>query len=94
MSKRDQYVEKMKLQLDEMNLEISKLEAKASEATHDARERYEQEMAKLHEHSKAAVAQMETMRAAGEDSWHKLVADMEKTRKAFTDSFHYPKSRV
>jgi molecular chaperone GrpE (heat shock protein) len=94
MSKRDHYVEKMKLQLDEMNQEITALEAKASEASQEARERYELEMAKLHAHSKAAVAQMETIRASGEDSWHKLVADMENTRKAFVDSFHYFKSRV
>jgi len=40
MSKRDAYVAKMKHQLDELNAKMSDLEAKATVAKEDAREKY------------------------------------------------------
>ncbi len=94
MSKRDVYVQKMKLQLDEMNANMTALEAKAKEAKQDARARYEEEMDKLRADSRAASAKLDEIVAAGEDGWHKLVSQMEKLRDAFTHSFHYFKSQV
>jgi predicted nucleic acid-binding Zn-ribbon protein len=94
MSKRDIYVAKMKLQLDELNLKLGELEVKAREARHDAKDQYEAEMDKLREQSKLAGSKLDEMKSAAEDSWHKLVADMEKLRNAFTSSFHYFKSQV
>ena len=40
MSKRDAYFAKMKHQLDELNAKMSDLEAKATVAKEDAREKY------------------------------------------------------
>ncbi len=94
MSKRDVYVQKMKLQLDEMNANMTALEAKAKEAKQDARARYEEEMDKLRADSRAASAKLDEIVAAGEDGWHKMVSQMEKLRDAFTHSFHYFKSQV
>ena len=37
MAKRDEYIAKMKLQLDELDVKMDKLEAKAKEAKEDAR---------------------------------------------------------
>ena len=45
MSKRDAYVAKMKLQLDELNAKMAELEAKAKEAKEDARDKYNEELA-------------------------------------------------
>jgi ribosome recycling factor len=93
-SKRDEYVAKMKLQLDELNAKMAALEAKAKDARQEARDKYEQAMNKLRADSKAAVAKLDELKAAGEDGWKKTVADMDKLRDAFTHSFHYFKSQI
>ena len=94
MSKRDLYIEKMKLQLDALNLKMGEVELKAKEAREDAREKYKEEMAKLREQSALAVAKLDEMKAAGEDTWEAMVAQMEKVRDAFTHSFKYFKSQL
>ena len=93
-SKRDAYIEKMKLELDELNAKITKVEAKAREAKEDARDKYKEEMGKLRQQSKLAAAKLDELKAAGEDSWDTMVAEMEKIRDAFTHSFHYFKSQL
>lgn len=93
-AKRDEYVAKMKLQLDELNAKMDKLEAKASEAREDARAKYKEEMSKLRQQSKLAKGKLDELKAAGEDSWDVMVAEMEKVRDAFKHSFNYFKSQL
>jgi hypothetical protein len=50
-------------------------------------------MSKLREQSRLAGAKLDEMRAAGEDNWEKMKAEMEKVRDAFTHSFRYFKSQ-
>ncbi|MQM32823.1 MAG: hypothetical protein CRU78_20975, partial [Candidatus Accumulibacter phosphatis] len=73
MSKRDDYIEKMKLQLDKTNTKMNELDAKAKVAKADAREKYEEEMGKLRQQSQRALAKLEELRVAGEDSWDTMV---------------------
>ena len=47
MSKRDDYIEKMKTQLDEVNAKITALEARGQQAKADAADKYAEEMDKL-----------------------------------------------
>jgi hypothetical protein len=94
MSNRDIYIEKMKLQLDELNASMNELEARTKEAKEDAREKCNAEMGKLRTQSKLALDKLEEMKAAGEDSWQNLIAGTEKVRDAFIHSFHYFKSQV
>ncbi len=94
MTSRNVYIAKMKLQLDELNAEMSLLESKAQVAKEEARDKYKEEMAKLRHQSKLAVAKLDDVMAAGEDTWETMVADMEKMRDAFSHSFHYFKSQL
>jgi len=94
VGKRDEYVKKMKLQLDELNATMAKLEAKAQEAKEDARDKYKEEMRKLRHQSKLAAAKLDQLQAAGEDTWETMVAETEKVRDAFVHSFHYFKSQL
>lgn len=94
MSKRDDYIAKMKLQLDELDAQMSKLEAKAQVAKDDARDKYKEEMAKLRHQSTLAKGKLDDLMAAGEEKWDALVADMEKVRDAFKHSFNYFKSQL
>jgi hypothetical protein len=94
MTTRDAYIAKMKLQLDELNAKMSAVEARAKEAKADAREKYDEEMNKLRAQSRLAVAKLDELKAAGDDSWDTMVAEMEKVRDAFTHSFNYFKSQL
>lgn len=94
VTKHTEYVNKMKAQLDELNVKMTELDAKAKEAREDARAKYKEEMAKLHHQSTLAIAKLDDMKAAGEDTWEKMVTEMEKVRDAFIHSFSYFKSQV
>ncbi len=94
MTKKSAYIETMKSQLDALNDNMNKLQAKASEVKADARDMYKTEMDKLHAQSKQAVTQLGELQAANEERWDATVAEMEKVRDAFTHSFHYFKSQV
>ncbi len=94
MSKRDVYVAKMKLQLDELNARMGELEAKAKEAKEDARDKYNEDLGKLRHKSQLAVAKLDELKASGEDKWEAMVAETEKIRDAFIHSFNYFKSQL
>jgi hypothetical protein len=94
MSRKDSYISKMKLQLDELDSKMSEVEAKAKEAKEDARDKYREEMAKLRLQSERAMAKLGELKAASDDTWENMVTEMEKVRDAFTHSFHYFKSQV
>jgi len=89
-----EYTAKMKRQLDQLNNQIEALEAKTDEARADARVAYRAELAKLRQQSKVAMAKLGELKGASEDSWDKMVAEMEKIRDAFIHSFSYFKSQV
>lgn len=94
MSKRDAYIAKMKLQLDELNAKMDKLEAKATDAKEDVRAKYKEEITKLRQQSKLAKGKFEELKAASEDKWEAMVTEMEKIRDAFTHAFNYFKSQL
>jgi phage host-nuclease inhibitor protein Gam len=94
MSKRAEYIAKMKSQLDDLNSEIASLEAKASDAKESARDKYHEQIQKLREQSHLVAAKLEEIKAAGEESWENLVTETEKVRDAFVHSFNYFKSQL
>lgn len=94
MSKKALYISQMKLQLAELDVQMNQLEAKAQEVQENARDKYKEEMGKLRHQSTLAVAKLEAIKTAGEDTWEAMVEEMEKVRKAFTNSFQYFKSQI
>lgn len=91
---RDAYVEKMKLQIDELNEKMNQLEAKAKEVKDDVRHAYQDQIHKLRHESKVAAAKLDELKAATEETWDAMVAEMEKVRDAFIHAFHYFKSQL
>ena len=94
MSKRDEYVATMKQQLDELNAEITKLEAKTQEVKGDAREKYDKQVDNLRQESQAIQDKLEEIKAAGEDGWETLVAEVDNLWNAFKHSVNYFKSQL
>jgi multidrug resistance efflux pump len=73
MSKRDEYVEKLKGQLDQWNTEVAKWEAKAQKAQADVRGEYEKHLKELRRQRDQALEQMKKVQAATGDAWVDLV---------------------
>lgn len=94
MTTREAYIEKMKTQLDELNVRMDHLGDKAAEAQANVRASYQKDMLALRTQSAEAKAKMEELKSAGEDRWDAMVAEMEKVRDAFVHSFSYFKSQV
>ena len=94
MSKRDEYIAKIKLQLDELNANIGAAETKLHAAKAEVREKYTAEVGTLQEQYKHAVASLDELKAAGEDSWEAMVAKVEKVRDALKHSYNYFKSQL
>jgi len=94
MISREAYIEKMKTQLDELNVRMEHLSNQAADAQASVRATYEKDMAELRAQSAHAKAKMEELKSAGEDRWDAMVAEMEKVRDAFVHSFSYFKSQL
>ena len=73
MSKRDEYVAKLKAQLDQWNTEVAKWEAKAQTAQAGARVEYEKQLKELRRQRDQALEQMKRVQAATGDAWVDLV---------------------
>jgi len=73
MSKRDEYVGKLKGQLDQWNAEVAKWEAKAKQAQSGVRVEYEKQLKDLRRQRDEALEQMKRVQAATGDAWVDLV---------------------
>lgn len=73
MSKRDEYVGKLKGQLDQWNAEVAKWEAKAQNAQAGARAEYDKHLNDLRHQRDQALEQMKRLQAATGDAWVDLV---------------------
>ena len=94
MTQRDEYVEKMKEQLDEMNAAIDRWQGKAREAEGEMKEKYEVQLAAMREKSDAARAKLAELRDSGEDRWQSLRAEVERIKDALVHSYNYFKSQL
>ena len=87
MSKRDEYVEKLKAQLDEWNAEVRRWEAKAKGTRADVRIEYEKQLEAFRRQRDQAMEQMRKVQAAAGDAWLDLVRGADdawaKAREAF-----------
>lgn len=93
-AKRDEYIEKMKQQLDEWNSEITKLEARGEEAKGAAQERYNTQVNELREKLRSAQDKMKELQYSGQDTWEEFKVQLDDLRDAFVHSFNYFKSQL
>jgi hypothetical protein len=91
---RDEYTTKIKLQLDELNLQIGAMEGKMQEAKAELRASYRAELAKLRLQSEQANDKLGQLQASGEAQWDKMVLEMDKVRDAFVNSYNYFKAQL
>ena len=73
MTKRDEYVGKLKQQLDDWNAEAAKWEAKAKAAQAHMRADYEKQLATFRRQRDHALEQMRKVQTSSGEAWQELV---------------------
>ena len=92
MSKRDEYVEKLKAQLDEWNTEVAKWEAKAKAAQADVRTGYEKQLEVIRRQRNQAMERMRQVQAASGDAWLDLVRGADEAWAKMREAFEKARS--
>jgi hypothetical protein len=87
MSRRDEYVEKLKVQLDEWNAELAKWETKTKSAQADMRIEYEKRLDAFRLQRDHAIEQLRKVQSSTGDAWVDLARGADeawvKMREAF-----------
>jgi Skp family chaperone for outer membrane proteins len=88
---REEFIKKMKRQLDELNyrysIERDKFEAKAQHLSADAKKTFEKELEKLQELRKEMKEKLVDLDVAGENAWHDVKEGAEEAWKALSKAF-------
>jgi len=92
MSKRDEYVGKLKAQLDQWNTEVAKWEAKAQKAQAGARVVYETQLKEVRRQRDQALEQMKRVQAATGDAWVDLVRGADEAWAKMRESLEKARS--
>ena len=86
-TKRDEYIGKLKTQLDQWNAEMAKWESQATKAQATLRAEYEKQRAAFRQHQDQAMEQLHKVQAASGDAWMELTRGADEAwarmRKAF-----------
>lgn len=72
MANRDEYVEKLKQQLDQWNAEMTKWEAKTKEAQSGIRAEYEKQLAAYRGKRDQAIEELSKIQSASGEAWKEL----------------------
>jgi lipid II:glycine glycyltransferase (peptidoglycan interpeptide bridge formation enzyme) len=90
---RDEYVQKLKTQLDEWNAEAAKWEAKAKAAQHEAKTEYERNLAQFHQRRDEGMHKMKEIQAASSDAWMEMMRGADDAWKRMHEAFNQAKSK-
>jgi len=79
MYSREEYVEKMKSQLDQWNADVARLEEKAKVAQAEARAEFDKRLEALKQQREQAMYQMNLLQSAAGEAWKELVRGTDDT---------------
>jgi hypothetical protein len=87
MINRDDYVQKLKMQIDRWNGEAAKLEARAKAAQAGAQAEYATQLEQFRKQRDAAMAEMRRVQAASMDAWSELARGADAAVKSMQEAF-------
>lgn len=87
MNTRDEYVEKIKAQLDIWNAELAKWEAKAKAAQTEMKPQIDKQIELIKEHRENAMYQMKLMQAAAGEAWVDLAKGADEAWVSMREAF-------
>lgn len=89
---RNEFIDKMKQRLDDLDDHIGELKQKGEQLEGEAHKEYENRLHELREQRREAKRKLEELRAAGEEQWQKVKDEAEHAWKALGNSLNYFKS--
>ena len=87
MMNRDEYVQKLKDQLDRWNAEAKQWEQKTKEAQAHMKAEYEKQLAHLHGQRDLVLYQMKLLQNASHDAWQDMMKGTDQAWKDMQDAF-------
>jgi len=94
MINREEYVEKLKAQLEVWNAQISAWESATRSATREAKAELEKQVGILRSRADDMVYRMELMKSASAEAWQEIERGAEGARKTMEDAFDKARSRL
>jgi septal ring factor EnvC (AmiA/AmiB activator) len=93
MSDKSAYREKLEARLEQWRAEIDKLQAKAAEASADARKDYEDQVAELRKQQDEAREKLKELDEASDDAWEDIKDGVEKAWDKLGDAVKSARER-
>jgi len=87
MADRDDYVEKLKSQLDHWNAETAKWEAQAKAAQAGMRAEYEKQLAAFRQRRDQAIEQLSKVQSASGEAWKELARGADEAWAKMSEAF-------
>jgi lipid II:glycine glycyltransferase (peptidoglycan interpeptide bridge formation enzyme) len=92
MINRDEYVQKLKDQLDQWNAEAKKWEAKTQEAQATMKGEYEKQLNTLHSRRDEAMYQLKLLQGASTDAWQEMMKGADQAWRNMHEAFNKARS--
>ena len=87
MNNRDEYVEKLKAQLDHWNSQMATWEAATRESTAEAKIEMEKQVSIMKSRVDDLIYRMDLLKDASADAWQEIARGADEARKTMQDAF-------
>ncbi|WP_025916501.1 hypothetical protein [Herminiimonas sp. CN] len=84
MNNRQEFIQKMKAQLDQWSIEIDKLSVRAEAAQEEAKLKYQAQIDALKQQREAAKLKLHELQSSSEDAWDSVREGMESAWESMT----------
>ncbi len=93
MIDRDEYVQKLKTQLDQWNAEAAKWEAKAKAAQDEMKSEYERQLAQYRAQRDEGLRKMSEIQATSGEAWMEMMRGTDEAWKRMQEAFNQARSK-
>ena len=87
MMNRDEYVQKLKAQIDDWNAEAARWEGRARKAQAGMKAEYERQLDDFRNKRDQAMTELRRLQGASADAWMEMMRGMEASAKSMQDAF-------
>ena len=93
MTNRDEYLAKLKSQLDQWNAEATKWESKVKDAQAGMKAEYQRQLEQYHKRRDAALAELRKVQGASAEAWSEMAQGADAAFKGMQEAFERARSK-
>lgn len=93
MVNRDEYVKKLKSQLDQWNAEVVKWEAQAKQVQAGVQAEYQKQLQQYRSRRDEALAQLRKVQSASAEAWSDMMRTTDEAWKKMQEAFNQARSK-